>query len=171
MKKRLFLLSALLLIVWSMCCACGNHSFLQREISADQLKLTFDLPAKVLFKGKEFECRITHDITQSTVISLTGNSALNGLQYQRSGGEERLEYQTLSSEILPSGLPENNWFTVTADILDFSQSYVNLESIGDNVFQGSINGKTFLIQSSASGDLESIDVEDFLSITFFPENT
>ena len=165
MIKRRFLLFAAILLLIVTCSACSSD-LIQREITAEELNLTFDLSAKIQVGEREYQCQVSHDVTQSTVISFTGHNAFHGLRYQRSGGIDRLEYQALSAEILKSGLPENNWFRTIADILDYAQSYVNLESDGNNVFKGSINGIAFQITANSSGDIESIIAEDLFTILF-----
>ena len=73
MRKRLLLLLAAIVTLWSICCGCADNTLLKQGIRADQLQLTFDLPAEIQVNGEVYQCQLFHDVTQSTVITLTEN--------------------------------------------------------------------------------------------------
>ena len=166
MKK--WLIPLLVAAVCLAVCGCESGALLQKEIGAEELRLTFDVPAEIHVGEAVYACQISHDITQRTQITLTDDGALQGLQYQQSGDGTALSYQSLIYGVRKAGFPKESSFPVIADVLDYAQSYVNLTAAGNNTFTGSINGNAFQVTADSQGTITAISTED-LQVVFQPQ--
>lgn len=166
MKK--WLIPLLVAVVCVMLCGCEGGLSLQKEISPEELQLTFDCPAEIRLGETVYPCRISHDITQRTQITLTGEGVLQGMQYERSGDGTAVSYQSLTYEVRETGFPADSCFLVIADVLDYAQSYVNLEAVGDNTFTGSVNGNAFQITADRQGVITEVTAKD-LQVVLQPQ--
>ena len=162
MKKRL--VSAAVFC----CLLCGcSGGFRSGEVSAEELQLTFDCPALIQVKDRQYSCYIYHSIAQHTEITMTGSGALDGLQYRQSGNDAALFYDGLEYAAKEKSLPQQACFTQIADVLNCAQSYVNLESLGENVFVGSVEGERFQITADTEGRILNLETDE-LTVVFDP---
>lgn len=157
-------LIAAVLILCTMLCGCQSGIF-QKEVQPEELQLTFRCPAEIQMGEKRYTCEIFHSISQQTEITITESGVLNGLKYRQSNGDAELLYGELEYFVQKSGFAEESCFPKIANILDYAQSYVNLQPMGENTFQGSVNGGDFLITADDDGNIMKLEAEN-LSVIF-----
>lgn len=165
MKKRLAFLTIpfAFLGLWLSLWGCGTL-LPEKEITAEELVLTFDVPAQIQMGEQVYPCRISHDLTQRTQITFTETGPLEGLTYLREQGSDSLSYRAMTWDVRPAGFPKDS-LPAVADVLDFAQSYVNLEAAGGNVFTGSAHGTAFTITADSGGNITELSA-DGLQVTF-----
>ncbi len=165
---RKWLVSAIIPVLCFLLCGCGE-GFFSKTVKPEELQLTFDCPAVLQMGEQNWECYVFHNLAQKTEITVTESGSMNGLQYRQNGTEASLLYDGMEYTVQKETLPLSCCFLQIADILNSAQAYERLESVGENVFSGSVNGEAFQITADEAGRILELKTEN-LTVIFDPQN-
>jgi hypothetical protein len=144
------------------CCllAFSGCSAGQKQISPKDLNFDFSCQADVTTPNGNYTCAIERAGLNSVSVEIISGSGA-GLKWYWNGDGFRQTYKGLTDESQTCDLPENSFASVIVKILDWAQQSNALESVGDNVFRGNVEGASFAITADGdTGNITQLTVSD-----------
>lgn len=156
MRRILLAGAAILCFAFFFGCSAGG-----KTVRAEDVNYVFSCKADVTCANGTLTCAFRRAGQQDATVEILSGSG-KGLKWYWSGDGFTQTYQNLSARSETCVLPEGSFAPFLVEALDYAEKAGTLESRGDNVFTGSLNGRGFsLTVDGKTGNIQNFSAPDW----------